>query len=375
MYQFSVPMPYEIENINKLIELNTQFYNSKITSMYAGLPSNCELFSEFEQQRNFYTNEIGNTWNYWKKLYCHCLENNIDFIYLLNNPLPLSNKHPDLLFKLEKLDKLLQELKKIGINKIRIADNKLMSHINSNYPYFTLYASTSFEFKNFSEYKYFIFMHPYVKQLIPSNDNLKNMLLLKNLKTSFKDVNIELIVNEGCYFCCPNRFAHSLIPSDNYFTNNFCSILADKRPIHSLVFANNIYPWELEEYKKLGIINFKFVGRDGYINNFEQYFSNFSAYLQGIDDIKSIKNCALTDFIHHLTNSPALKQLTVQKYKKYLPKISHFKKYGHLCSSYCGVQCRYCYECADKIQKVFEKNREKEHKMAMPVCFINKMYK
>ena len=49
----------------------------------------------------------------------------------------------------------------------------------------------------------------------------------------------------------------------------------------------------------------------------------------------------------------------------------HFKKYGHLCASRCGVECRYCYKCAEKIQKVFMKKQEEQQKSTMPFCVIN----
>ena len=50
----------------------------------------------------------------------------------------------------------------------------------------------------------------------------------------------------------------------------------------------------------------------------------------------------------------------------------HFKKYGHLCALICGVECKYCYKCAEKIQKVFEKKQEEQRKRILPVCVVNK---
>ena len=67
---------------------------------------------------------------------------------------------------------------------------------------------------------------------------------------------------------------------------------------------------------------------------------------------------------------PIFKQFDVKTYKKYLPDIKYFQKYGHLCASRCGVECRYCYKCAEKIQKVYEKKmkeREKEPHY-VPAC-------
>ena len=93
-------------------------------------------------------------------------------------------------------------------------------------------------------------------------------------------------------------------------------------------------------------------------------------YLKGIDDIKSIQDYALSDFTHHINNNPVLKQLKVKDYKKYLPNIKHFIKRGHLCASRCAVECRYCYRCADKIQKVFLKNQKEKAIKNFSPCYI-----
>lgn len=214
-------------------------------------------------------------------------------------------------------------------------------------------------------------MHPQVKQIIPSHDINKNFKLISFLKSEFEE--IELMVNEGCLQGCPHRNLHEISDYSNnkYIKNDiitntacystlFCHRIRDKYPIHSFVISNIIFPWDLEEYKKIGISKFKLVGREIY-NRFNEYINNFKIYLKGVDNFKNIENEAICTFIYHLAQNPDLQKLMVKDCKNYLPNINYFKKYGHLCASRCGVDCRYCYKCAEKIEKVYKKKiKEKE---------------
>ena len=380
MYEFSAPMPYEIENIDKLLDINNHVEKSRITSLFFSLPSVCELFTGFEQHRN----GVNKPFDYWKSLIEYAL-NKTDFIYLLNNPVRMQIENPDFEKQLEKLDLLLIELQKLGVKNLRIAEHKLMSYIEKHYPYFNIYASTSFEFKSLSEYKNFMFMHPSVKQVVPSSDCIKNFTFLKNLKTLLPDVEIELMVNEGCVNGCPNRYWHAsevidriivhgndITISTGYFTNVFCHEIENINSIMNMTKSNVIYPWEVEEYGKIGIKKFKLVGRDAYIYRIQNYLNEYLLYLKGIDDIRNIENEPINTFIHHLSKNNILKQLKVKEVKNLLPNIKHFKKYGELCSSACGAECGYCGKCAEKIEKVFKKKQEEMKKRTIPICVITK---
>ena len=380
MYQFSAPMPYTIEDIDKLLDINKQVEKSKITSLYACVPRGCEVFTGFEQSRNFAFSNV--SWDYWKSLIEHVLSKNCDFIYLLNSPRPLTIESPDFPKQLEKLELLLSELKKLGVNKLRVAAGQLMTYIGNHYPDFQVLASTSLEYKTIWEYQNFIAFHPEVKQIVPSHDINKNFKLLKHLRKRYPNVELELMVNEGCLQGCPNRMFHEYISIDHIKTLNedfclsggyataFCNPVLQKYPIQSIAIGTHIFPWDIDEYVKIGINNFKLVGRDGY-QHFENYIKGYTMYLKGVEDIKAIENCYLTEFTHHLTNNSILSQLTVKEYKKYLPKIEHFIKYGHLCASRCAIECKYCYKCADKIQKALEKKQKIQNKETVPFCTMN----
>ena len=368
MYKFSAPMPYNLDDIQKLLDINNQIEKSRITSLYACVPRGCEVFTGFEQSRNFSFDNL--SWDYWKRLINQTFDCRCDFIYLLNSPRPLAIENPDFPKSLEKLELLLTELRKIGVKKLRVASAQLMSYIAKHYSDFDVLASTSLEYKTIWEYQNFIAFHPEVKQIVPSHDVNKNFLLLKNLRKRYPNVELELMVNEGCLQGCPNRMFHEYISIDKNvrinddiclsgaYATSFCNNILKKYPIQSLVIGTHIFPWDIEEYAKIGINNFKLVGRDGY-EDFKSYLNGYNMYLKGVDNVKNIENYSVADFTHHLQYTPILKQMKVKDYIKYLPNISYLKEYGHLCASRCAVNCFYCYNSAKKIRKILTKSENK----------------
>ena len=309
MYKFSAPMPYSIENTDKLLDINNNIEKSRITSLYACVPRGCEVFTGFEQSRNFTFDNL--SWDYRKRLINQTFDSNCEFIYLLNFPRPLNIENPDFPRQLEKLELLLSELRKIGVKKLRVASAQLMTYIAKHYPGFDVLASTSLEYKTIWEYQNFIAFHPEVKQIVPSHDVNKNFLLLKNLRKKYPNMELELMVNEGCMLGCPNRLLHEYLNIDKRkiinndiclsgtYATNFCLYTTQKYPFFSIIINNHIFPWNIEEYFKIGINNFKLVGRDGY-SCFEDYLKSYTMYLKGVDNIKNIENFSLAYFIHHL---------------------------------------------------------------------------
>ena len=285
MYCFSVPMPYTIEDINKILDINKETEKSKITSLYAGLPSTCEFYTGFEQSRNLMLQN--SEWNYWKSLMEYTLSKNIDFIYLLNSPRPLDIENPFFVKQLEKLELLLNELRKIGVKNLRVGSVQLMSYISNHYKNFTILASTSLDYKTIWEYQNFLYFHPEVKQIIPGHDINKNFKLLKILRKKYPNIEMELMVNEACLQGCPHRTFHELIDIDKdtvinneiclsgAFGTYFCNAVVYKYPIHSLVIGTHIFPWEIENYAKIGINKFKLVGRDAFSKNSDKCITSY----------------------------------------------------------------------------------------------------
>ncbi len=356
MNEFSIPLFFEKSFIDEAVNINKECIKSKITNFYFALLSNCAELTGFEQIRNSITDK--SKLDDFKPVMEYALNKGFDLIYLLNSPRPLSIESPDFNKQLEKLDFLLNELKSIGVNKLRVSNPKLLTYLSIHYKDFILYASTSFEYKTLKEYQNFIAMHPTVKQIVPSHDVTKNFKLLQNLKKCLPNIEIELLADEGCMGGCPHRFTHSSeylkefitpnkdISLSNYYCHFFCSVIFRKSPVLHICKSNNIYPWEIKEYNKIGINKFKLAGRD-----VPEYKNNYKKYLLGVDDIKNIENESFDTFIYHLyANYTEFKNYKVKDIKPYLPDINYFKKHGHLCASVCKVDCTYCYECAKKIE-------------------------
>ena len=112
------------------------------------------MFTGFEQSRNFSFDNL--SWDYRKRLINQKFDCGCDFIYLLNSPRPLDIENPDFPKKLEKLELLLSELRKIGVKK----------HLNG----YTMYLKGVDNIKNIENYSIADFLHhlnnnPVLKQL------------------------------------------------------------------------------------------------------------------------------------------------------------------------------------------------------------------
>ena len=361
MYEFSAPMPFEKKLIDNYLVINDKVEKSKIKSLYFALPANSTDCSGFEQLRVYTSDLFG--FEYWAEIIKYSMDKGFDFVYLLNSPKSFLSESKMLDIQLEKLDRLLTKLKSVGVYKLRVANTQLLNYIIQKYPEFKLYASTSFEYMELKQFNNFLTLFPQIVEIVPSFDVNKNFTLLKNLRTKFPCVDIELMVNEGCISGCPFRIHHFLsVPTNitetymkrsslytmDYFVKT-CNEYYYNNLFEQICLSNIIYPWEISEYEKIGINKFKLVGRNDKNFNTEKYADYYLTYLKGIDDYKNIENenfRSLNHYIYGITNL----NIKIKDIKKYLPNIMHFVKNGHMCASICGSQCKYCYECADNIK-------------------------
>ena len=180
------------------------------------------------------------------------------------------------------MDKLLTKLQNVGCNKLRISNTQLLGYLKKHYPYFKLYASTSFEYCQLKQYNIFFEMFPEIVEIVPSFDCNKNFKLIKNLKNSHPNIDIELMVNEGCLSGCPLRTHHNFTTLCDFYTEN--------HTFYSLCNPNLIYPWEINEYSKIGINKFKLVGRNSptFIKTGNK--NSYEVYLKGVDNYSLIEN-------------------------------------------------------------------------------------
>lgn len=359
-FKFSAPLPFKKDNIDELILINTELNESKITSLYFALHSNCSLHTGFEQTR--YNSEINN-FSYWAELINYSITKGFDFIYLINSPRQFES-YDLLLTHLKKLDILLKQLENLNVNKLRVTNPQLIDYIVNKYPKFDIYASILLDFKTIKEYVYFLDTYKDIKQVTISCDNNKNFKLLENLKSRYPFIDFELLVNQGCLTGCPYRKFHSI------YENNYYIKKCEQSFSEYLCRNDCIYPFEIKEYEKIGFYNFKFTGRQTLEFHKGDYIKYFYYYLKGIEDYKFIENLPIKYFNNYIINSKF--EYRVKDIKKYLPQIKYFKKHGHLCNSICSNGCKYCFNCAKKIEQIFEqKLPDKNNKQVLiPVCKI-----
>ena len=364
MFHFTAPLPAQKEHIDNLVEINESIIKSKITGLYFALPGNSPDRSGFEQLRTISKKETS-SFQYWEDIISYSLNKGFDFVYLLNTPKSFMAESEILDVQLEKLNSLLSNLKRIGCNKLRISNSQLLGYLIKNYNEFEFYASTSFEYTNMKQYDNFLSIFPEIKEIVPSYDVNKNFVLLKNLRKKYPNVQIELMVNEGCIAGCPLRNHHNnaipyaknkLYSSRSYeltdaFFLSICSGKYKNNIYEEICKSNLIYPWEINAYSSFGINKFKLVGRNCLEFNSGSYLKNYSIYLKGIDNFSNIENEKFISLNHYLFDIKDF-DFTIKEIRKHLPNINHFIKKGHLCASICGSECNYCYKCAEKIKSL-----------------------
>lgn len=359
-------MPLQKEAIDYLVKINDEIVKSKITSVYFSLPTNCIDTSGFEQTRMILP--YGNTFEEWKPLIKYTLSKGFDFIYLLNSPHSFyTDDLTKLDFKIKKLHNLLLKLQDIGVKRLRVGNTQVINYLRNHYPEFKIHASTSLEYNEMKQYDNFFTEFPEVKNIVPSWNINRNFKLLKNLKEKYPDVVFEIMVDASCIAGCPFRHCHDLANSHyGEIRNNIhidfaqriftkmCNSVVSKNVFNQICKTNVIYPWEIKEYEKLGFSSFKLTGRGSPKFLKGEYGIIHKLYLKGVDNFKNIEKEDFR-FLNLHCISDEVKAGEIGEWRKHLPDIKHFRKNGHLCSSRCGVECKYCEKSTKKLEERFGK--------------------
>ncbi len=370
MYLFSTPLPFDKERIDEFFQINKNLSKSKINTLYNSLPADSDDFTGFEQPRCS-TGLNVKTLDDFIRLLDYSLNKGFDFIYLLNSPRVLKLEDRNTLEKqFDKLDKLILKLKGLGLKKYRIANPQLIQHLALNYPDLEVYVSTSIDYFNIKQIENILQIFNNIKEIIPTYEQNRNFQFLKNIKKKFPNLQVEIMVNEGCIQGCPLRKYHSTT-SSNYeiqkimdlgekyvkLYNSSCTKIIEKDYWTYICTSLIVYPWQIQEYSKIGINNFKLVGRGSTLFNKKGYSDLINWYLKAIEDE------SVADMIPHNLFGAYLwtenSNILMKDIKPYLPRIEYFKKYGALCASRCGVECHYCYKCAEKLRKKFGDQNKK----------------
>lgn len=368
MYEFSMPLPRNINSIQEILKINKTYSEGQIKTFFFALPSNAPDRSTFEQIRLHDKNItcFENIENIIKE----SMDYGFKFIYLLNSVLGFSGQKDIYNNQISSLNRFLEKMLKAGCYNLRITNLELIDYIQQKYPEFNIYLSTSTEYTQLQQFQSVARYFPKIKEFIPSYEVNKDFHLLKNLGKNFPNIDIELICDEGCIPGCPLRIQHPIkktILKTNpkeameIFDNisplyGECYIYSDNNFYEYLCKLKVIYPWEIKEYGKIGVHKFKFVGRGVPFEQAQIKFYKY--YLQGIEDPKSLDNLNINIFILRYRYSKTFHDSIDYKIKdirKMLPDIKYFVNNGKDCHYKCGIDCRYCFNQAEKIRKFYSK--------------------
>lgn len=358
---FSVPLPYDLTHIHRLAEINKEIKRSSIKYLYGCLPLNAKDRCEFEQSRVFdkRVSSLKTLLPYIE----FAKDSGFEFVYLLNSLNVMS--YDEFRKKEDKLKRIVETMINKGVLDFRVASVMVIDYLAQNYPMVRIRCSTSQEYSSIKQYDN-LFKAYLIKEIVPSWDSNRNFNLLRNLKKLYPHLDIEIMVNEGCISGCPFRVYHSMFKGTkskwlrNRYNNFFkqeCGRLYSDNFALSLCKSNIIYPWQINEYRKIGIKNFKLVGRNSDEFKTGEYLDIYRQYLLGVDDIRNILSIPIVWFNHALFKSPGLQSVKVSDVIEVLPSIRFFSEKRFSCADVCGVECNYCFEKAKQLETILQRRK------------------
>ena len=243
--------------------------------------------------------------------------------------------------------KLLDDLYAAGIKNIKIASPQVAELINRHNKDFELTASVLFEYHNIAQYKNLLGLIPNIKRIVVTKDENQNFKYLKNLRTMFPDITIEMMAEEACIKGCPSRY-FCMSDSETTDIGNRLGCFYTKKYLYSTFYKNGvIYPWDFGYYSAIGINHFKLVQT----KNRAEDRSNPGAKIY-MDIIEyGLESKFLEDYLYGcIPHSHFLpRNIKTKTLLSYFPDTSYFVKHGHKCESICGVECNYCEQRAQKL--------------------------
>lgn len=361
MYEFSIPMLYDKELIDRLCELNNSLTKSKITTFYDALPENSDFLTGLEQSRgpNMKVNNLNDFLDNVK----YAKDKGFNFIYLFNTTSAINmSNHIEYKKVTNNIDVIVRKLRDIGCNRFRVGNTSTIQYLCETYPDIEIAASTVLGYTGIEQYKNIVEFYPNIKEICLHYDNNRNIKLLKNLAKHFPDIKKEVMVNELCIKGCPLRNSHYSILYPQF--SSFSDFNTQRLFMHNcgeytfkdfwlyICKSNMIYPWNIKTYAENGINYFKFIGRFYDPEAVKVIYEYIFNYLKSIEDEEIMNETDFFSFynLKYCTNFSGLK---VKDVKEYLPDINHFAKSGHLCDSICEMECNYCYEKAKVLNELF----------------------
>ena len=348
-YEYSSPMPFNKALIDELYEINQNHSKGKITTLYSSLPSPLgkSIHPVLDSVRgdNYDIKTVDDYIDYVK----YATEKGFKCVYVLNTTRPVAQNDEEIP---KVIIQLFRKLYQEGISAVKIANPNILNIFASALPFIDIHLSTTSEYHHVQVYQNVLNTFPNIKLINIATDDNHNFEFLNSMRKLFPDVKLELLINESrCVKNCIARYYHQCIhtvafPCVGMITNSPCFHLAKN---------NLIYPWQLEYYSAIGVNNFKFTSMP-YSRNSIADVRYLSYYIDCIEN--GIENYTANDLMDKIMHGMPQASLIrfKQNYKlskfikEYLPDIKHFIKQGARCASDCGVNCKYCYEFADKLE-------------------------
>lgn len=352
---FSVPMPFDKKVIDYIASVNKEYKKCKIGTFLNNMPRPFSArFNEWFQV-NRGTNEEITSFEQFGEIASYAKSKGFDVCYLMNSPKPFSAN--DFGYVKNHLYPLLEMLKKYGIDYIKFANTQVGTVINFVAPGYRFSSSTAGEYHTITQFKYLLKSFPNIEFIDMTSEENHNFKLLKNIKKLFPNIRIEIMVNEACLSGCPARISHA---SELRFCMFDCNKIRNKIGT-ALDFCKSpiVYPWHLEEYLKIGINNFKIVPThgEGMRGNYKSIFPvlNYMDCIEhGIDGISAnrfFQNTYMFNRSQEFQFIQLPEEIMLTEIKELLPDVNYFIKNGSKCATSCGVDCTYCYKCAEKLEK------------------------
>lgn len=334
---FNVPADFRQSTIDKYVQLNQAFADSRVFETYGSITVNKTMKSgrSIEGLPKVDLYEL-------KEYVRYSRDRGIRFNYTLNASFMNNDE-----FTTEGLSEIfhfLECLYEIGICSLTIAMPSLIDIVcRSPYP-FHIKASTICQITNAN--KAVEFKRMGVERIVVDESINRNFTKLRQISNSFGD-SVDVIINSICFLDCVYRMFHynqisvdsvsATNPASAHYFSNRC-LLRRFRDVGSILKQSWIRPEDLPYYNMAGIHNFKIQGRHliqsgDPVRMLEHYFERkYEGNLMDLLDCFS----PINSFKINLNN---------QKLQDFLVPIISGKI---VCSNDCD-NCNYCTKYAEKI--------------------------
>lgn len=365
---FSVPFYFKDAFIDFLVTQNSKDTRYKIKRVYNSLSYwSTEDYSGFEYFKSYNSSDPKlnkTTFDDLKKYVERLKRENIEYIYAMNIATPYStSKFNELI---PRLDNFINKLRGIGIKHISVANQMLANHISKYHPDMYIGISTMLHTDSIEKARLFDQLFSNIDYMIPSVDINKDFEFLRTFKKILPNLNLELMANEGCLFCCPTKNLHYVtfgMTRENQgckltkkYPNVVCSKITNEDTFLQVAISKTIFPWEIPTYEEFGLSSIKLVGRD---NAYDLTTKQIETYMTGSTDPEKIMDKYLVDVVPFIStrgqvgaSHTVINYLTLRQFRENMPTNDYFMKTKPNCRTACQNSCNYCYNQARKLETV-----------------------